>query len=691
MPGLQGYKGNGNSLSFGANTSGGSRPSPTANTAVGARPVSTAGTTSLINKLSGMFNMVVENEKKLASEQARQDASEDSRLGNVTRQSVDNAYGASYNQTADATWAAKTELDIAQQSDEFARQHEDQPMSYASAMRSHVKGLSENAPTEALRATALITGDKYTTSTFGKLKLIEKRKIDADTVETFQRSLGLNINQVIEQNISGQKEFAKTLVKKNEDYIKRMELDGLISPADAQAYTKDAKFKVTYGVDVRLMEGMIESGDLVTAKKFLDKKTTKNRTDMDVIENKKYRDDLGKMYSNAIKAEKTSQVSLKEDANLAVNNVVKVFDNGQMPSTDDISMARVLAPYSSKVNQQKLEIAEEAYDVVVKYKDLTLPEQEALYTELQANKTGSVRDMAVNEQVGKVLATRRAGANKDPQSQSVKEGRTLATEPMTSMNGVESIFAGLDARKQTATSNNLEYGAGHGQLLTAPEAASWSDYMNSPEVDTNEKLAFISSLYATDEQAAEKIFSQISEKNAPTFAFAAEMVTSGNTRAAELSFKGRNANVELEESFVSDTKIAMGNAFSASGSKGFNAYLQGVTNYAKGVSLSEENISYEEAIEQSVGTIKDYNGQDVVIPYGTEVDVFNDWLDNIVIPGHPGIQESVRDMPDMFDGDTQLKMVRPGEYRVYVKAPNGRMTPQLDKVNGGSLIIKYEE
>jgi len=630
-----------------------------------------------------------------AVDKAKQDAAQASINGEpFHKESVYSAYGRAYNSVASATYASQADMDINKKSSELAMEFENEPEMYDNALGEYINTMSTEAPTPALSSVIGISGAKTKNSQYGRLKIAESGRIKQGQVETFAEEWDLNTNQVIELKATGAD--YEVLRQKSLEHLGAMISEGLITGEEAQKLVKDAEYKVTYGVDTREMESLVgdalSSGDFSKASKFLTDKTEVNRKDMDVVENDKYRNDLNKLYNNGLKALKASQTSNKAQSNLDVKNAADVYANNQQP--DDATTEAAIAGFgnSTPANQQKLLYSKKAYETLQSQGTKSLSELETFTREMKANKNASKEDLVVVGLMEKILSKRRSKANSDPQSLSVEEGRTLATNPMDANSGIDSIFIGLDARKNTAVGNIEEYGQGHGQLLTKDEAKSWSDYMNSPDVSTNEKLDFVTQLYALDEKAAETMFKQISKENAPDFAFAATMVTSGNYNAGLLAMRGKNADIVLEEGFKKEASISLGNAFSIQGGEARNAYLNGVLNYAKGYQMEQGDITFDEAIKKTVGTVKDYNGQDVLIPPSVDTSDFNKWMDNIVIAGHPVTQELVRDMPDtFFDGTTQLRTVSPGKYNVYIDNGNGVYSAQVDKTTGKPLVIIYGE
>ncbi len=282
-------------------------------------------------------------------------------------------------------------------------------------------------------------------------------------------------------------------------------------------------------------------------------------------------------------------------------------------------------------------------------------------------------------------------ANSDPVSLSIQEGNTPALD-MGQEAGITGLLEGLNIMRKNTHIIKEKYGATKTQLLTDVDAKSWADWVNSPNVPIDDKLELINEVSEKYPQESTAVFNQIAGKNAPTFGFAAYTMKTGNKEAARLAFKGKGVDVPKPSGFDTNVKTYIGNAFSHF-PKEFNTAYQGVINYAKGKALEGEPVSemgsdIEEYFGQTIGYIKDYNGQSTILPQGVNEDDFDSWLANIQLPGNEELANVLSDLANnVFTGDYQLITVGDGMYKV--RQYNDGNPIYHTNEDGTDFILKY--
>jgi len=623
----------------------------------------------LTSRLENFSSFKMKQHEAATIDKAQKDAYNDSLNGKPFHsKSVTTAYGKAYNSVASATYASQADLTINQRSLELAQQFENDPAAYSKAMGEFIKSMSTEAPTPELASVISITGDKTKNSIFGKLTIAQNQRIKASQVETFHQEWDLNLNQVVELAATGKHDDSELLKQKNLVHLGAMVNEGLVTPEAAQKVIKDGEFKLTYGIDTRNMQELINKGDLKAAKTFLDDKTAENRHDMDIPENDKYRSGLTKMYNSAVKAAEAGKKKQVDFSTQVINDEINIMKEGKTSATptDKVKEALQNASKGAQYNYIKEQQVQKILD---KYGFLSLTEQEDLLNEYKAKGDASGVDVAVMERLEKRLKERSSAAKNDVVGLAIREGVIDNPPPMGADSGVDGLLSGLSVMKDNSSKIQTEYGVDKTSLLSKQDAQSWADYMNSSNVTVDEKLAVIQQVADNYPDQAKNVFAQIGGKNAGTFLFSADLATSGNVAAAKIAMMGKNADVELDEGIKQDLKIKLGNAFGGYNSDLFNRMYTGILDYAKGSSLNNEVLDVDDIVEKSIGAVAKYNDKKVVIPYGVDKSDFEDWLDNIVIPGRPNVQKGLRDMTDfVMSGDYTLQYAGQGQY--YIKVNN---------------------
>ena len=339
---------------------------------------------SLSDRLTQFSAFMYNKAGDVAAQQAKDDALNDSAKGvDFHRESVYTVYGKAYNDTLSATYASNADIAINKKSNELALEYEHDPVGYSEAISQYVGKMSQKAPTPELNAVIGISGEKVKNATFGKLMTVQKHRIDASKVQSFQESWDLNTGQVINLQAAGKNADADVLIRKSITHLESLVDEGLIEQAAADKLIYDTEFTLIHGVSVEKMTGLLQQEDLTAAKAYLDAQTAENRADMDVPQNDKHQGDLAKLYNAEVRNRKADETSNKERANLVIKKVNEIRALGKEPPIDLVNEAEALKSQASLTNQDAYPVQKSAYDEVKKFDDKSIPDKEKYIADLK--------------------------------------------------------------------------------------------------------------------------------------------------------------------------------------------------------------------------------------------------------------------------------------------------------------------
>jgi len=641
---------------------------------------------------------------RAAQDTARDQAFKDAKENKPFNKKVNNIYGSVYNEVRTATYAADAELMIANTSTKLLMQHENEPEAYDNAMKSYVDGLADTAPTSDLQSVIAIGGHKRRTSSYGKLKIAEHGRIQAAKIETFSQSMELAVNQIIQLESDGDMERAEFEKKKNLNYMKSMNNSGLISDTQVQKIIKDAEYKITYGTAINNMEEMLrEPGPLnenSNAYKYLQGATAEARGDMSIAENKKYNDDLTKMFNNEVKSRKASETNFKEEANLRLGNVIDILKIGKAPTINQMNEAKALAPYASLSKQDDMNLYIAAYDIVKKFDYMSLPEQEAAVANYKSTPEGSDTDVKVIAQAKANLASRRADAKKDPMAQGVAEGR-YSISPINVSNGFGALMKELPNRVANQQKNKLEYSKNATSLFTEAEASEWAAYLESADTPMSEKIDFMRTVTEAAPNQTNAVFNQLRKKGAPLYTFAASLVEEGKDEVAKGVLRGQGLlKAAGPQEYITEFRTTllgkMGNAMIRANTGDIDALVDSSLAYSlylaesKGDITNLKGLSERQAINDLTNGMYKRNKQDFFMPDGASKDDFDEWIDEkLTIADFANIKGHTPEEALLFTRGNRVRItsVGAGKYALYL---NGGLEPTLlQKTDGTPLILEY--
>lgn len=587
-----------------------------------------------------------------------------SKSGKFTPKGEFSIYDKAYNQAASATFAARSDIDISKKSDELALQFQTQPDLYNEEMDKFLKEYTKGVPTPELNSVINLTAQKTKQHTLGKLLAAQDKRIKDDQVTTFKQSWDLNLGQIVDLEASGKNEDALALKVKNLEHLNTLVNDGLIAPAAARDLVNESEFKITLATAEENIKMLLQEDSLENAGKYVDAVLKENRADLTIEQNNKLQAEVSTLYANEIKSRKAAQKNNVDFSNQIVGDAIDVFKDGKIP--DNLTQVQAALENASDAKKWEFNTQIEAAKVYhTELKMLSLSDMEDKLNEMESQETASKVDTEVMQMLRKNLHSKQTAVKDDVVGQATRDGIIGSITGMSAQDGVESLLVGLADMKANTNKIKEHYGIDKVDLLSKQDAQSWADFVNSPTVSVDEKLSLIANINNQYPELSRSVFNQIGGKNAGTFMLAADLSINGNETAAKTMLLGKGADVALEDGVKTDLKDKLGNTFGGYDSEVFNRHYKGLLDYAKGKSLEGEILSASDIIEGSIGEIEKYNGRNTIIPYGVTKRKFENWLDNIVIPGRPEVQQGLRDLTDtFFNGQYQLHYAGQGQYYV---------------------------
>ena len=647
---------------------------------------------SLSGRLEQFSQAMFQKQAEVVADKAKDQALKDSAAGvPFHKEEVYTIYGKAYNNTLSATYASNAELSISQKAQEYSLQFDNDPVGYSQAMDSYVGGLVKNAPTPSLKTVIGIYGKKTSNAGFGRLAIKENRELKEYQVQTFINSWANAVPQISDMLHRGDTAGAALYIDSKLGQGQTMVDAGLLEASQLVQLSKGSKFTITNETSLKDFDALLEEGKIEKAQEILAGLKEVNNPEMDMKENKKtYADHLRRM-STYLTQQKAIRTAQGASANILIGDAIKVYKGEKYPDNiDEIESQKHLA---SETKQHELEIAEKVFEETQKVAGLTITEKEDVYNVWEGTEEADRVGVEVTEALGKELKDLRTMADSDIVGLAVRDGIIPAPLNMGVQDGIEGLLQGLDQMKGYTHVLKAKYGEAYTNMMSKGDAKSWADYMNSPKIPVANKIEIIDAIEREHPENATLIFNQIGGKNAPTFGFAAALSISGNKEAARVAMLGKGADVLIPSGYTTELKTRLGNAFGGYQSDLYNRYFNGTMDYAKGMALEGEPMdeSYDGinmVLKNSIGEIETYNDKDTILPQGVEVNEFENWLDNIEIPGQPELQEGLQDITDFFGtGDLQLMFYAPGEYMVRARN-NGKPIIHRNE-DGTPFILKY--
>jgi hypothetical protein len=647
---------------------------------------------NLSNMLSQWSGVAAEELGKQKAREAEEQAYQDT-INNKPfhKESVYTIYGQAYNTTRKATYTAQLEMDISKKSDELSAQFQDDPQGYQNAMQGYMKGLKDETPDSSIEASLSISGEKLISTQFNKLQQVKIKKQQKADLVTYEVFKGQKQSQLINAIIDGDTKTADLIKHQMEEMTTSLMTSGTLSDDKYIEDVAENDYIIKSGVITGMVQKSLNNNDIEEAEDLYKEFGKKIPPGFTAAQHKTVKTSLRTQIAGAKKEQRASAKEQKELANEALDNVIKVLNNGKtptkIPSDEDMKNAS-----PSKV--KKLKNIVKANEQLDKYRDLTLIEQEVKFREMKSKETGTPLDVDVQKELEQIINNRRTAWNSDPISQGQIEGMYQPVEiKMEDPNIVDNLMT----RFRQSKINIDEAGQGAWHLLTKSEADFFGNYLGDNSGATiEEKQQFISTLKTFPDEVSDKLYKQIGKKRAYNFVFAGNLSKIGNDNAAQVAMQGANADVKLPEGIKQDIQTKLGGIFRGQKADEYNTMVKGIQDYAKGLTMRGVevsdgilNSSIDDIFEQTIGKVNKYNNMNVVLPFGVEESSFEDWLDNIIIPDRPNLQEGLRDTTDSFmKGNHQLHYYGNGQYKIwndnggngfYERASNDPKSPDFNK------------
>jgi len=675
-----------------------------------------AGTTTAINVATNEIASLQDRLKsfsadayKMAEIQAvdnakKQAAQDDIEKKPFHEESVRTLYGRAYNETRSASYAANSEIAIAEQSTKFALEAKGDPDVYASSMKDFVDSLSAKAPTPELQSVIGISGKKVMNSQYGKLQIEKAAQLKLGRIQEFEQSRKLNEARLINAIADGDNATADLIKEGMLTYATTMLFNDDLTEDELAKYSKESIHAVDKGVQERKMQDLLDDGKFKEAQAMINDEIPEGKT---YKEHNEIQTSLKRIISTKAKEQTANIAKVKEAAKIKAKNEIEVLKSGQTPkntvapdefntlSTADKNnlviardVARIYNTIEVDQNGQPRTLSQLSNivmnGVVDQNGNVVIPGETTTGKE-------TVVSVRVFEALKKTLKDRTAAWTNDPMTQGEIEGNYKLTVPLDPNN----VAPFLKERMDAATANKSTIGLGGNTLLKKSEVETISQFIEG--ADDKQKLALAKQISSQGIDVAQKVFNQLikSDKTAGTFAFAGTLANQGKRAVANAMLKGHNADVTLPEGYKAEIDTEIKGILPRANQTEYNAVKRGIEDYMKGLAITGEDVSVDDVdsyVEAIMGEMPNINGRKTIMPPGMARGVFIEKLDNYVVPNDPYATKIINDMTDIFGNNAQLHYISPGEYAVYHTDDQGISDYIKDKNNPGkALIVKISK
>ena len=598
-------------------------------------------------------------------------------------------HGQSYNNSLKALQAKQVSLDTNNSLRGYFEENIESEAGFLNQAESYHKGAIKEMP-EYLRAEYSIDFEAKKANYVAKVRTNEKKKNDDIKLATGNDFHKQQFSLATQASRDGSPKLAMVEAEKAEANLTDLKDARLISAVEYEKQVDklykgvaDAKFQ---GENDRL----IETNDVQGSQKYITNfRKTKNTLYTDE-ERESLADEMQTQLNKKLVALRANDKKDEENATLILKSVLETKKSGgtSVYSEDEIKSAMKLS--TSKQTVFDLETQFQIEKNAPGWRGLSLTEKEDIVTRLKTSKRTPASQELINQMESDLKETSQRVKN-DVVGLAIEQG--VIPQPnigMSASDGIDSLIEGIN---QIDTHTIKEtYGDNATNLLTKEDANSWKNFFEAPG-NVIEKVDYISRIASLSPTKAKAVYNQIAGKDAPTFGFVANLVTSGNKDAAIVALKGKNSGIKLENPNVFksevDKKLAGVYSHDITGTI-LNRNSIGIINYNKGiVSEGSEQLDASEAVEATFGTVETYNGKDVLIPRGIEKGDFEDWLGNLKTVINDSLATEIADSISFFGAKTvQIHTVGNGKYKVY-KTNNGKGYYVEGKENGQPLILDY--
>jgi hypothetical protein len=639
----------------------------------------------LMARLGNASQSVRQALEPVVTEQTVQKALQDVQDGNINSESVALVARDTYKKTAQASVMADIEVSSTQLGDNILLGQEQSNRYDANAMnksweaytKSTLQGITEPSIKASVANKLNEQGRKY----FGKVATLQNKqelnkqktsllaKLELDS-NGLKNSLGVNDEDALKYQQEIDNTFSllvgSNLMGADEVVKKRQEIN------------KDAYLNGTQ----REFKSALSQGK---GQQYIDQfDKSKHGGVIDDLEKLRFKNVLEGQLADVLRKQKAQQDEYEVRNSIALDDGMKVMRTGKLPN--NVSQLDNLAKEMPPKKQHEYNIIRATQAIVAKNADKPFNELETMLNEYESRPTATLLETEVASELRKEFNRRKELAKKDPISLAEQMDLVSPTNPVT----LTDMSALKERSIQSVVASNF-FGT-KTQLLKETEVEAINQAFDDVNIGVDAKIAFLKNIENEVPEESEAVYKQLFKKDSPEYSFVGNQVKIGNEKVARLTLLGKGADVELPKGFDKELKEKLTGAFSIYDAESYNTNYKGVLNYAKGLMISGEDMdSADDVIEKSVGKIIKYSGKKTIIPIGVKQSQFEDWLDNIIVPDRPNLQEGLRDMTDVFgEGQHQLEYIGNGKY--YIKNMNNGNpyyeSEELDKTK--PYILEYK-
>ena len=445
--------------------------------------------------------------------------------------------------------------------------------------------------------------------------------------------------------------------------------------ADIKHTSSKALFK---GVNDKHVSG----GDLQGSQDFIESFRTSDVPGYTDEQRESLADEMQTDLNKEIRQNTVTNKAAKAQGTIVVKDAIKVYKAGKKP--ENIEEAYEAAALVSPAQVHELRVAEEAYNIIQKVGDKTLPEQRAIINAIEADPKANRADIEALNQAKKDLSDKMKMAEEDPYSLGVQEGLYEQTAPITPYEGIEN----LAIRSQQADMTEAAYGTAP-KLLTDAEAQQFSSWIENPSTSISEKLDFISQVEETAPEKSSVVYDQLMKKGASVFAFAGSMMKKGDRQKAEMMLRGQiilreqPGVVPMDDmqwklnGTIGDALIYQGVGTRKALSEASIAYYASLAEQEGKLSKESAPLSLvKKAVQDVTGGVGMKNDQNFFLPPQADQDDVDDWLDDLTAKDFENVSGiTSAEAVDLVDR-SQLISVGEGKYQVVYQ---GRRLMTKDK------------
>ncbi len=640
--------------------------------------------TSSIQSLAQRLETFEGRAFKQAGEQASQEAIEQAAKDDINgaefhKESIHTVYGKAYNDTRSASYTANAELDLNNRSGQIAEQFQNDPEGYRKAMQAYTDTLKSDAPTPEIQSVIAITGKKLNNYAFGKLTIAKNTQIKETQKEEYSQSISLGVGQLVNALSIGDTKTAELLRDKMEKQSTTMIEGGVIEPDEYLKIKDIAEYQTKRGVLENNLNDLIVAGKLEEAQDLVFGFNEKIPEDLSPTQYSNIKTSLNKTFSRAINKKSGIDKAVIESNKISVNEAIKILKSGDTP--ENLDTADNVVGTLSLTKQREYDVAKKVQGIVSQYETKTLKEQELALETLEADKNVNILEKEVMDGIKEIYNQKLKLAKNDPITYGASTG--IEIEPLSFED-----LGGLPTRISQAKAISKDTGQPV-KILSSDEATQASTMLNSLDTTIEAKLGYIQEITQYSGDDADIMFNQIANKGAKNFGFVGHLSIMGNADAATFALKGFKQDIKVDTT----TKLDITNSLSGifENPKDFNLIQQGVFDYMKGRAIDgEEELTAEDVLTSTLGTIKNYNGQNTILPYGMDEDTFEDYMDSVVIKGKTKLTEALNNLTDFWSpsGTVQLHYAGSGKYYIY--SPNNGNGFYEEGEDGKALILEVK-